>query len=182
MIRSAKLSLRTKLTAIPAVVGLGFLFLILGDRAISTGVRKRLHLVEDDYIPLIESGPRLEASFTKLKRSFQDAVSARDTDLLEEARSLRDGLLAELDGIAPFTDASKLAQAKRAVADYYDSADSVSRRLMAGETPPDLDMLLGEYQDAWGKHGEQVVDRHSDRTGRHGFENLADALEPGSGG
>ena len=30
-------------------------------------------------------------------------------------------------------------------------------RLMAGETPPDLDMLLAEYQEAWQKHDDAAV-------------------------
>jgi signal transduction histidine kinase len=147
MIPASRFSLRTKLTAIPILVGLGFGVLILGDRTFATRVRESLHLVEDDYIPLIESGPRLKASFTRLKQSLQDAVSANDSDLLDEARTEHAELQTELDGVAAFTKPQELAQVKRAIEEYYTTADAVSRRLMAHETGTGLVEAMTRMQE-----------------------------------
>jgi signal transduction histidine kinase len=82
----------------------------------------------------VELGPQLENSFERLRRGFQDAVGARDSEALAETRNLRraflDQLAAAHGAIAP---ADQVA-VRAAVEDYYVTAYDLSRRLIANET------------------------------------------------
>ena len=127
-----RLTFRARLLAIAGITTATFLVLIVASALISEQVGRQLGLIEDRYIPKLELGPKLEIE--PLRRSFQDAVAAQDADALSGARAIKDELLRTLRSAGSSLEPAQASAARSAVAAYYDAAEDVSRRLIAGET------------------------------------------------
>jgi signal transduction histidine kinase len=129
-----RVALRGKLMTIVGVAALSSILLIVASTFISYRVERQLSAIQNAYLPKVELGPQLENSFERLRRGFQDAVGARDSEALAETRNLRraflDQLAAAHGAIAP---ADQVA-VRAAVEDYYVTAYDLSRRLIANET------------------------------------------------
>jgi signal transduction histidine kinase len=122
------------LTAIPLIAGLGFLILLLINRAIDQKIMADLSVVQNKYIPFIESGPLVIGRFDRVKRDLQDAVASRDSDTLKGTRALFGQFEESLSKVSLGSDSKKVEAAKQAASSYYSAAYRVSRRLMSGET------------------------------------------------
>jgi hypothetical protein len=108
------------------IVAAGALSAARTERAIDA-IRRR-------YLPIIELGPELEARFDRLGRSFQDAVAARDPEMLQATHAALDELRGRIDGVRGVLDATAATALSSALSDYYETAIGVSTRLIAGET------------------------------------------------
>lgn len=140
------LTLRTKLLTIAGAAGAAFVVLIATQTFLARQMNHQISTIQNQFIPLIELGPRLESQFDHLRRSFQDSVAAQDTEALEKTGALRAELLKDLSSTQTVVDASRLVSLRQAIEDYGDAAYGVSRRLIKGETGIALIDLISQMQ------------------------------------
>jgi|HubBroStandDraft_1064217.scaffolds.fasta_scaffold07711_4 PAS domain S-box-containing protein len=128
-----RLTFRGTLTAIVAIATLALLLVIVASSVAARRVERQLAKVQGRYLPLVELEPQLTAAFERLRRGFQDAVAAHDTEALASMGELKDAFLSRLDeahgAVNPVDDAAL----RSALEDYYTSAYDVSQRLVAQE-------------------------------------------------
>jgi signal transduction histidine kinase/CheY-like chemotaxis protein/HAMP domain-containing protein len=151
-----RLSFRAKLIAIVGSAALAFLVLIFASTITADRVDQQLTTIQDRYVPRVELQPKLETQFEKLRRGFQDAVAAHDSDALEQTRDVLDVLLAELRAASSVVDPTQSEDLRKALIDYHAAAYDVSRRLLAAETGEQLVGAMASMQ-AKQAHAEQLL-------------------------
>jgi CheY-like chemotaxis protein/HAMP domain-containing protein len=129
-----QLTFRAKLLLILITAGLSLVSVIAGSALLGVQQARDLADVEGRMIPRLEFGPRIETEFDRLRQGMQDAVAAQDSAALEAADQGRLRLFELIAQAGPALDAAAAAQLRWAIQDYYKDAESVSRRLIAGET------------------------------------------------
>jgi signal transduction histidine kinase len=127
-------TLQTRLSAIVGIAAFAFLLLLVVGSYTFFHVDSELSALEQQYLPKLELGPKLESDFERLNRKFEDAVQAQEPEALDDARRIRDQFIARLDESGPTYLPQNVQALRTAFSDYYRSADAVSRRLIAGET------------------------------------------------
>ncbi len=128
-----RLSFRAKLALIVGAATLAFALLTVTSAVFAKTVETRLDTIQGRYLPKIELEPVLDSAFEKLRRGFQDAVAAHDTEGLAATLDLKRQLLERLAAASPAVDREKAAALRDALEDYCAAAYDVSRRLMAEE-------------------------------------------------
>jgi signal transduction histidine kinase len=160
-----RLTFRTKLMVIVGISAVAFGLLVTASAALATRVEGKLSVIQQDYLPRLELQPQLEGSFERLRRDFQDAVSAHDGDALaatgDERASFLEQLAAAHDGVSQ-ADAAAL---RAAFEDYYAAGFDVSRRLIADETGEALVDAMSAMQAKQNRVSQAIVrstafDRH----------------------
>ncbi|HEX4620058.1 MAG TPA: histidine kinase dimerization/phospho-acceptor domain-containing protein, partial [Myxococcaceae bacterium] len=141
-----RLTFRLKLIAIIGTTALAFLVLILTSALLSRRVEQQLVLMERVYVPKLELGPRLEGELTAVSRTLQDAVAAHDPEALQQARSHAAVFLREIDAAGDAIAPGKADPLRRAMKDYFTTAEEVSRRLIANETGEALVEAMSSMQ------------------------------------
>jgi CheY-like chemotaxis protein len=141
-----RFTFRTKLMVMMAAAALAFVVLVAGTRMIATRNQNELETIQQRYLPKMDLGPRLEADFEHLRRSFQDAVAAHDLDALAATRELKNGMIEQLAAGRDFLDPAAAVAFKTALDDYHATAADVSRRLISGETGEALVGAMGAMQ------------------------------------
>jgi signal transduction histidine kinase len=129
-----RFTLRAKLVAIVGVAATAFVLLIAASSLIARQVQRQLATIQGHYLPRAELGPELDGAFQKLRRGFQDAVSARDPDALAATAQAKGALVDLVARAGDAVDPAEAAILRDALDAYYASAYQVSRRLMADET------------------------------------------------
>jgi PAS domain S-box-containing protein len=129
-----RLTFRTTLMAIVGIATLALLLVILASSVAARQVERQLATVQGRYLPLVELEPQLTGAFERLRRGFQDAVAAHDTEALASVREFKDAFLARLDEAHGAVDPTDDAALRNALEEYYASAYDVSQRLVAQET------------------------------------------------
>jgi signal transduction histidine kinase/ActR/RegA family two-component response regulator len=147
-------TLRTKLTVIVGVAALAFLVLIVSGMIITKRADRQLVDIQRRYLPKVELGPYLEGQFDRIRRGFQDAVAAHDSDELEATRKLRKEFLDRLEAAREALDPRDAAALRAALEDYYAAAYRVAARVIAGETG---EALVGAMTQMQAKHGETAA-------------------------
>ncbi len=141
-----RLSFRAKLTTIVGASAVAFLVLILASTLLSRRAAQELITIEERYLPRVELGPKLDTHFERLRRSFQDAVAARDLDALARTRGLLRGFLEQVTAARDAVDPAKATALRNALEEYHLAAYEVSRRLIAGETGEPLVEAMSAMQ------------------------------------
>jgi len=141
-----RLTFRIKLIAIVGTSALAFLVLILASTLLSSRVQQELIKIEDHYVPRVELGPNLDTHFERLRRSFQDAVAARDLEALASTRELLRAFLDRLATARDAVDPVKATALRIALEEYHGAAYEVSRRLIDGETGEGLVEAMSAMQ------------------------------------
>jgi signal transduction histidine kinase len=177
-----QLTLRRKLTAVAAIAALAFLLGLTSNVLIAGRVGRELTRIRQHYLPRVELQPQLEGQFERINRGFQDAVAARDLDALSTQHALKTKFEAQLDAARGALDPRDAAALRQALDDYYATADSVSRRLIAEETGEDLVDSIAEMKL---KHAElakklQTTTRFERRDLDEAFTSTARAVSSGS--
>jgi CheY-like chemotaxis protein/signal transduction histidine kinase/HAMP domain-containing protein len=140
------LSFRAKLFAIVGTAAFALAALMVASFAMSTFVAERLTNIQNRYVPKLELGPRLQGNMERLKRSFQDAVAAKDAEGLLNAGAIKDQFLTQLDASVPALTLGQIAALRATMDDYFVAAADVSRRLIAGETGERVVEAMGAMQ------------------------------------
>jgi len=128
------LTFRAKLVAIVATAGFAQLLMIFASAVIAARVEKQLDAVQRHYLPKIDLEPRLDATFERLWRGFEDAVAAHDAEALTGTRLVHATFLDQLDAARGAIDPAAATRLKDAFEDYDHAAYEVSRRLLGDET------------------------------------------------
>ncbi|MBS2025005.1 MAG: hypothetical protein JST92_21610, partial [Deltaproteobacteria bacterium] len=92
-----RIPLRLKLFAVVGTAAAVFVVLITASAILERRTALQLSDIQERYLPRIQLGPQLEGHFSRLTRSFQDAVAARDVELLNVSREERDGFVSTLN-------------------------------------------------------------------------------------
>jgi len=140
---------RTKLSMLVGAIALGFLVLVTANVLIANRVEKQLKTIHDYYIPLIKLGPHLESQFERIMRSLQDAVSANDSEAFDSIDQMNRNLLNELErsaGVLYPENPARITPLASALSDMYDTARSISLRLMREETGTSIADALNAMQ------------------------------------
>lgn len=140
------LSFRNKLIAIVAAAAAGFLTLLVVNVVLSRKVIRQIDSVEEVYIPKMELRPTLERKLEDITRGMQDAVAAGDVEKLAEVKRDRDEFLAKLESARGFIDDAEAEKLRVALERYHETANSISVRLIDGETGEALVSAMQEMQ------------------------------------
>jgi PAS domain S-box-containing protein len=120
--------------SIVGIAALALVLLIVASGVVARRAEVQLSAIQDRYLPKVVLQPELDASFERLRRGFQDAVSAHDAETLAITKNLKDRFLSQLAGAEGAVEPGDAAALRRALEDYYAAALDVSRRLIADET------------------------------------------------
>jgi CheY-like chemotaxis protein/HAMP domain-containing protein len=129
-----QLTFRAKLLLILVTASLSLVAVIAGSTLIGLQQVRDLGDVEGRLIPRLELGPRIETEFEHLRQGMQDAVAAQDAAALEGLGATRIQIFELIATAGPALDPAAAARLRWAIQDYYEQAEAVSRRLIAGET------------------------------------------------
>jgi methyl-accepting chemotaxis protein len=147
------LSFRWKVLSLPAMAAVGFLSMLLVVVVTGRQAAARLNLIENGYVPSLETSRDLEETLRALQRGLQDAVNASSTDLLVETESSRDEFLAQLQ-IArgkPVVLSGDIDRLRASMRTYYQTARAASGRLITrqpgDDVTPALQAMQTQYND-----------------------------------
>ena len=129
-------------------------FVLVAVSAVGAGMVKRsneaLSRLQDRYIPLLALDRDLNADFSEIRRTLQDAATAKEPRELVRADQLRDILVAELraGGAVLRENGGDPVALERDFLAYYDAARRVSEALMAGVVTEELVVRMETMRDA----------------------------------
>ncbi len=141
-----KLTVRARLLGLVGAAVGGFLITLLTRGVVAHQVEGRLKSIQAYYVPRVELGPQLDSKFQQVQRGLQDAVAARDLDMLAATGAQKQGLLDALAAAGDAVSPSDAAELRAALEDYYAAAYDVSRRLIAEEGGESLVLLMAQMQ------------------------------------
>jgi hypothetical protein len=135
---NAHIRFRIKLYLVAGVAVITLGATLLGGTILGVRQQAQLSNVERRLVPKVDLGPRMEGEFERLTRSFQDAVAAQDAAALDATVAHRQRLV-ELVRNAGEALAPPIAdEIESAIADYYDAALDIARRMLDQEAGTDL--------------------------------------------
>lgn len=157
--RAPRFHFRTKLAINVAAIALSFILLIIANILIADRVAKELREINKYYIPLIETGPRVDAQLGLVMRSLQDAVAANDREALAATEALNQKLVEDLKNAATVIypdDPARIAVLDTAIKNNYSIARDVSTRLMNNETGMPLVNAMNVMQATYAQTKEML--------------------------
>lgn len=128
-----RVSFRAKLLLLVGTALLALIGTLVGTALRGLQQTRELSNVERRMVPLLELGPRLEAEFDRLTRSIQDAVSAQDQEALAATARVKVRIIELVNSARGGLTEPDAAAIRWAIQDYYDAAQAVARRMIAGE-------------------------------------------------
>jgi len=129
-----KATFRAKLFAIFGATLLALVSVLVVSTWMGIRQSRELDDVQGRLVPKTELGPRVEAEFERLVRSMQDAVVAQDATALAGALERKSALFELIGHAGGALEPAAAASLRWAVQDYYQTANDVSQRLIAGES------------------------------------------------
>ncbi|HYQ46785.1 MAG TPA: response regulator [Polyangiaceae bacterium] len=139
-------SLRARLLLIVGTATLALLLTLVGSALIGAQQARDLRDVEQRLVPKLGLGPKLETEFDHLHQAMQDAVAAQDLPALDAAADKRNHIFELIAGAREVLDPSDAAQLRWTIHDYYQAAEDVSRRLIAGDTGEEVVERMARMQ------------------------------------
>ncbi len=137
---------RAKLMAVVATAALALVVIVVTSELAARKNDRHIAQIRRLYLPKVGLQPKLLGEFERLQRSFQDAVSAGDAEMLPRTRELKKALLDEIGASAGALDPARALVLTQAIDDYYATAYAVSQRLIGGEAGEMLVAKVGEMQ------------------------------------
>jgi methyl-accepting chemotaxis protein len=131
-----QLRFATKIGLLPAAAGVGFFLILFATTVLGWRSARQLTLIQTGYAASAETSRDLDQMLRDLQRALQDALAAKDPELLQAADSLRDAFGRRLDGARgnPVLAARTLDTLRAGFNAYFGVARRTTERLMAGET------------------------------------------------
>ncbi|HEX3775804.1 MAG TPA: ATP-binding protein, partial [Polyangiaceae bacterium] len=148
-------SLRAKLMLIVGIAALALLATLIGSAVFGLQQTRALTDVEQRLVPKLELGPKLLGEFDGMRQAMQDAVAAQDSAALAATLERRNQIF-EILGEAKVLSAADASLVRWAVNDYFDTAQDVSKRLIAGETGESLVDEMARMQAQQNKATEVI--------------------------
>lgn len=131
----SKMSVKTKITVIPAVTVISFLMVLFVIYSINVENTKRLNEVEDVYFPLVQTSKTNLYRISRLEELFNTAVSIGEEEPLQKAEETYKQIIADIDlQEKKWPDKSVLIQqTRKAIDEYYKKAAYVSQGMVEGK-------------------------------------------------
>ena len=129
-----RFTFRRRLLTLIFPAAIAFVILIIAQSILAEKMANQVATIQKKYIPIIEFGPKIESDFEHLRRSFQDSVAAQDAKSLQKAAIAREQLLGDVKAANAVIASDQVLELGRAIEEYSQGAESVSKRLIAGET------------------------------------------------
>ncbi|HYW49705.1 MAG TPA: methyl-accepting chemotaxis protein [Gemmatimonadaceae bacterium] len=139
-----KLTLRSKILALPVVAAIGFVMTLATTIVLGRRAQAELTRIEMAASPALESSRRLEARLDAYQRALRDAVAASDTLSIVAADTLTMSFVALADSLQrnPAIDSASIAAIRTEFATYAASAKKGSISMISGS----VDDLMGTMQ------------------------------------
>jgi len=139
-------SLRARLLLIVGTAAAALLLTLVGSALIGAQQTRNLRDVEQRLVPKLELGPKLQTEFDHLHQAMQDAVAAQDAPALAATIADRNRIFEIIARARGVLDPSDAALLRWTIHDYYQSAEDVSRRLIAGDTGEEVVERMARMQ------------------------------------
>jgi len=139
-------SLRARLLLIVGTAATALLLTLIGSALMGAQQTRDLQDVEQRLVPKLELGPKLQAEFDRLHQAMQDAVAAQDGPALDATITNRNQIFELLAAARGALDPSDAALLRWTIHDYYELAQDVSRRLIAGDTGEEVVERMARMQ------------------------------------
>jgi signal transduction histidine kinase/ActR/RegA family two-component response regulator len=127
---------------------------------------RQLSGIETRYVPLLEVNRDLAEAFTRLARAFEDAAAAADEALLDEAKEIYVQLAARTheDAAVIAANGTEPERLEAALLRYYETAHSVTLRLVHGVPAEQLTAAIDTMRENWREYSDLLVRAtHPDR-------------------
>jgi methyl-accepting chemotaxis protein len=172
--RFESLGFRYKVLLLPAVAAVGFLLTLLVTMVSGGLSAEKLRLAETGHGPSLEMSRNLEQTLSQIQRGLQDAVAASNSDFTDDLDPMKREFLKTLTlgKTNPVVDQAELTQLEGAFHTYFDTATSVTRRMIEHTGGDDLSAALGAMQEEY----RQIRDTLSANTERD-RRSMSDAFE-----
>jgi CheY-like chemotaxis protein/signal transduction histidine kinase/HAMP domain-containing protein len=147
------ISIRAKLIVLLAAITLLWVALIAGSMLLGLRQTAVLRDLEDRMLPRLQLGPELRLEFDQLAGALRESISTRELEPLRAAELHLDRLMRTVSA-SPSLDTGDAASVRAAVTAYYVSAETVARKLIAGEAGEAVVSDLAELQTRQAHAGE----------------------------
>jgi signal transduction histidine kinase len=149
--RLRNLRIQTKLLLMPLVALAAFMLILATDLVLERKNDNLLRRIESEYYPYHEISQKLEELLLSLQRNLQDAVSASDSDLLQETEIVYQVISAQLAQARALEtdDGNRLASLEVEIESYYTNVRTNCEKMIAGESgerlSADLERMVAQY-------------------------------------
>ena len=143
------LSFRQKILLLPGLAAVALLLTLVLTVSLGSTNEKRLLKIRDGYYPSVQVSRSLQEDLSKLQRQLLDAASARDSDQLELADSLRQSIRTSLERAKanPVARVAALDSIARAFDRYYILARRTTYAMIRGEMGEQLSQAQGQMYE-----------------------------------
>ncbi len=169
-----KLSLQNKVLLIPTFGSIGFLIYLFVSISASRNTLEGLDEVRNISFPVLQIAEANINRLERIKESLSFAVSAGDTDALEQAKKIKKDFIENLDRTGSLS-AKDRKEAERIVEEfneYFSSAFTISSQMISGEM--DYSTLTSRSQSM--QKALQQIEEHLKRFTKNKEEELANAF------
>jgi CheY-like chemotaxis protein len=147
-----RVTFRTKLVLVAGTAAVAILGVLVGSAILAISQTADLDYVEGRLVPKVELDPKLRGGFDQLRQNLQDAVAAQDVAGLEAASRKKAELIGMIDEAGPVLEPGKALELRLSLEEYHETAQSISRRMIAGETGEkiidDMALMQAKYTRA----------------------------------
>jgi signal transduction histidine kinase len=140
------LSFRSKLAIVVIAPLLAFLASSLVVHRQSVLLEQRISSVRDHYIPLVELSYKLDGEFESIGTFLQNSVSSQDVETIGNIEAIQRQLFSDLDSAVSILGQKAVSDLKLEIGIYVTMAFDTSRRLIAGESGPQITDLIARMQ------------------------------------
>ena len=144
-------SFRIKLMGVVSISAAAFILLVTVNHYITQNVETQISEIQQKYVPIIELGSKFGGQVKNIQRNFQDAVAAKDVELLHKTFETKKDFLDKIETAKEIIGPAQTAALKNALDSYYNDAYDISSRLMSGETGESLVISMAKMQDKQAK-------------------------------
>ncbi|HEX8848823.1 MAG TPA: HAMP domain-containing methyl-accepting chemotaxis protein [Gemmatimonadaceae bacterium] len=148
-IRRLGLSFRQKILLLPGLAAVALLLTLILTISLGSTNEKRLRAIRDGYYPSVQLSRSLQEDLSKLQRQLLDAASARDSDQLAIADSLRQAITTSLERAKanPVARVTSLDSIAKAFDSYYILARRTTHSMIKGEMGEQLAQAQGRMYE-----------------------------------
>lgn len=160
----ARLRFSQKVGLMPIVAGIGYVLILVMSVTLGRRSEARLSLIEHGYAPSLDLSRDLDDQLATLQRAMQDAVAAKDPEMVAATAQVKTAFHTLLDSARtnPVADSTELAGLGRQFDAYYAVARGASERLLAMETG---DAVVAALQDMTNRYNaiDQFLQQRTER-------------------
>src|SRR4030042_5848033 len=139
-----RLTFSRKILLMPVLAGIAFFLIMLSTWVFSRMNGQILRTLEKTEYPLLELSRDLEVTLAVIQRSFQDAVSSNDQEILNENDNHRDNFLLRIQNAKNMEtiDSPYIQNIELKFVEYYTITRDTSHRMISADSGETLQLAL----------------------------------------